>query len=67
MLVLSRKMNERIQIGDDITITVVRVSPNSVRIGVNAPPHMVIARDELNASAVPVEHAEGVVESPTAS
>jgi len=64
MLVLSRKVNERIQIGDDITITVVRISPNSVRIGVNAPPHMVIARDELNGSAVSVGPAENVVESP---
>jgi len=65
MLVLSRKMNERIQIGDDITITVVRVSPNSVRIGVNAPPHMVIARDELNNSSVSVGHPEDAVESPS--
>ncbi|HVC99218.1 MAG TPA: carbon storage regulator [Pirellulales bacterium] len=64
MLVLSRKVDERIQIGDDITITVVRVSPNSVRIGVNAPPHMVISRDELNGSAVSVGPVENVVESP---
>ncbi len=60
MLVLSRKVNQRIQIGDEITITVVRVSPNSVRIGINAPPHMVIARDELNDSAVSVGPPEDV-------
>ncbi|HEV3005952.1 MAG TPA: carbon storage regulator [Pirellulales bacterium] len=48
MLVLSRKVNEQIQIGDAITITVVRLSPNSVRIGVDAPPHLMIVRDELN-------------------
>lgn len=48
MLVLSRKVNERIQIGDDITITVVRLSTGSVRIGIEAPGHMTILRDELH-------------------
>lgn len=48
MLVLSRRVNERIQIGDDITITIVRISPGSVRIGVDAPDHLMIVRDELN-------------------
>ncbi|HUY92334.1 MAG TPA: carbon storage regulator CsrA [Pirellulales bacterium] len=50
MLVLSRKVNERIQIGDDITITVVRLSTGSVRIGIEAPSHLTILRDELNSS-----------------
>lgn len=48
MLVLSRKVNERIQIGEDITITVVRLSTGSVRIGIEAPGHMTILRDELH-------------------
>ncbi|HUY32932.1 MAG TPA: carbon storage regulator [Pirellulales bacterium] len=61
MLVVSRKVNERIQIGDEITITVVRVSPNSVRIGINAPPHMVIARDELNDSSISAVPAGNVM------
>lgn len=47
MLVLSRKVNERIQIGDEITITVVRISDGNVRIGINAPSHLLILRDEL--------------------
>ncbi|HVX61842.1 MAG TPA: carbon storage regulator CsrA [Pirellulales bacterium] len=47
MLVLSRKINERIQIGDEITITVVRISDGNVRIGINAPSHLLILRDEL--------------------
>ena len=51
MLVLSRKVNERIQIGADITITVVRVSTGSVRIGIEAPGHLTILRDELNCVA----------------
>ena len=47
MLVLSRKAGERILIGDDIAITVVRVGPNSVRIGIEAPKPMNIVRQEL--------------------
>ena len=47
MLVLTRKVNERIQIGDDITITVVRLGPGAVRIGIDAPSHFSIVRGEL--------------------
>ena len=50
MLVLSRKVNERIQIGENITITVVRLSTGSVRIGIEAPGHMTILRDELHSA-----------------
>ncbi len=58
MLVLSRKTNERIRIGDDVVITVVRVSHNSVRIGIEAPREMPIVRSEIAASAEPVIEAE---------
>ena len=47
MLVLSRKVNERIRVGDEITITVVRLGPGSVRLGIDAPGHMAIVREEL--------------------
>lgn len=47
MLVLSRKPSERIRIGDEIEITIVRIGPNSVRIGIEAPKHMNIVRSEL--------------------
>ncbi|MEZ6060716.1 MAG: carbon storage regulator [Planctomycetaceae bacterium] len=47
MLVLSRKSGERILIGDDVAITVVRIGPNSVRIGIEAPKAMNIVREEL--------------------
>ncbi|MEY4187241.1 MAG: hypothetical protein RIT02_2275, partial [Planctomycetota bacterium] len=46
MLVLSRKMSERILIGDEISITIVRIGPNSVRIGVEAPRNMSVVRSE---------------------
>lgn len=47
MLVLSRKPGERILIGDDVTITVVRIGPNNVRVGIEAPRDMSIVREEL--------------------
>ena len=49
MLVLSRKVSERIWIGDEISVTVVRISGNAVRIGINAPAHLAVIRDELKA------------------
>jgi carbon storage regulator len=47
MLVLTRKVNERIRVGEDITITVVRLGPGSVRLGIDAPGHLSIVREEL--------------------
>lgn len=47
MLVLSRKPGERILIGPDVKITVIRIGPNSVRIGIDAPGHLNIVREEL--------------------
>ncbi len=47
MLVLSRKQNERIRVGDSVVVTVVRVSGDKVRIGIEAPPHVRVLRDEL--------------------
>lgn len=47
MLVVSRKMGERILIGDKIAITVVKVSSGAVRIGVEAPPELAVMREEL--------------------
>ena len=55
MLVLSRKVGERILIGDNIAITVVRVAQGSVRIGVEAPDNLNVVREEV---AIPSQ-AEG--------
>ena len=46
MLVLSRKKNERILIGDNIEITIAEVRGNAVRLGITAPPEMKIIRVE---------------------
>ena len=47
MLVLSRKPGEGIRIGDQVVVTVVRVGPNNVRIGIKAPESVNVVRDEL--------------------
>ena len=47
MLVLSRKAGERILIGDHISVTVVRIAPGVVRIGIEAPDDLPIVREEL--------------------
>lgn len=47
MLVLSRKPGERILIGDQVQITIVRIGPNTVRLGIDAPREMNIVREEL--------------------
>jgi carbon storage regulator len=47
MLVLSRKVGERIFIGDNVTVTVVRVAQGVVRIGVEAPVEMPVVREEI--------------------
>ena len=48
MLVLSRKQNERIRVGDSVVVTVVRVSGDKVRIGIEAPANVRVLRDELD-------------------
>ena len=47
MLVLSRKPTERIHIGENIVITIVRVSGQTVRVGIDAPIDIKIMREEL--------------------
>lgn len=60
MLVLSRKTGERILVGPDVKLTIVRIGPNSVRIGIDAPGHLAIVREELTldgeAHSVETEH-----------
>jgi carbon storage regulator len=47
MLVLSRKVNEQIIIGDDIIVTVVAIRGTHVRIGIEAPPNVSVHRREV--------------------
>ena len=47
MLILTRKVNESLIVGDNITITVLGVKGNQVRIGVDAPKDVAVHREEI--------------------
>ena len=47
MLVLSRKLGEKIVIGEDIVITVVKIDRNQIRIGIEAPHNVPVYREEI--------------------
>lgn len=49
MLILTRRVGETIMIGTEVTVTVLGVKGNQVRIGVNAPKTMVVDREEIAA------------------
>jgi carbon storage regulator CsrA len=65
MLVLTRKNQERIHIGDNVTITIVRVQGNTVRVGIEAPGDVRIVRGEV-AARDQVELAVAEAETPAA-
>jgi len=64
MLVLSRKPGERILIGDNVTVTIVRIGPNNVRLGIDAPRDMNIVREEL---CIDPQTLDVVIDAPPAS
>jgi len=47
MLILSRRIGETLMIGDEVTVTVLGVKGNQVRIGVNAPKDVSVHREEI--------------------
>lgn len=47
MLILTRRIGETVMIGDEVTVTVLRVKGNQVRLGVNAPKSVSVQREEI--------------------
>ena len=47
MLVLTRRVNETLMIGDDVTLTVLGVKGNQIRIGISAPKEVAVHREEI--------------------
>ena len=47
MLILTRRVGESLMVGDEVTVTVLGVKGNQVRIGVNAPKHVAVHREEI--------------------
>ena len=58
MLVLSRREHERIRLGDSIVVTIVRLGGDKVRLGIEAPPDVVVLRDELTQRDQPTPPVE---------
>ena len=47
MLILTRRVNEALMVGDEVTVTVLGVHGNQVRIGINAPKEVAVHREEV--------------------
>ncbi len=60
MLVLSRKESQRIRLGDSIVITIVKISGDKVRVGIEAPNNVLVLRDELETREPAAPIAESV-------
>lgn len=59
MLVLSRKKNETIMVGDDATITIVEIRGDKVKIGIEAPPSVSVDRREVREAKLRDNAREG--------
>jgi carbon storage regulator len=60
MLVLSRKESQRIRLGDSIVITIVKISGDKVRVGIDAPSTVLVLRDELETRDAAPPSAPGI-------
>ena len=47
MLILTRRVNEGLRIGDDVSVTILEIKGNQIRLGVNAPKEVAVHREEI--------------------
>jgi carbon storage regulator len=64
MLILTRRVGETVMIGDNVTVTVLGVKGNQVRVGVNAPKEVAVHREEIY-ERIKREEEAGVAKRPT--
>ena len=62
MLILTRRVGETLMVGDDVTITVLGVKGNQVRIGINAPKEVPVHREEIYLRIKNEEEADSLSE-----
>jgi carbon storage regulator len=67
MLILTRRVGETVMIGDDVTITVLGVKGNQVRVGINAPKHVAVHREEIYERIKREQNSEDVTDKPKAA
>jgi len=67
MLILTRRVGETVMIGDDVTITVLGVKGNQVRVGINAPKHVAVHREEIYERIKREQQSDEVSEKPKAA
>jgi carbon storage regulator len=67
MLILTRRVGETVMIGNDVTVTVLGVKGNQVRIGVNAPKDIAVHREEIYERIKREEDQDGTAPGPVAN
>lgn len=66
MLILTRRVGETLMIGDEVTVTVLGVKGNQVRIGVNAPKEVAVHREEIYDRIKREQDSNGAAGAPVA-